>query len=121
LLHERGGSFGVRGISRDKSTGDIVSKPHVRTSEELVTDLAGHIVERIRGKSNKQYPPGTVFVVNCVANGLILDAEWNDAIERVANAQVHLAFREVFLLETVMSHSTTLYGDRKLGRRGKLK
>lgn len=41
LLHERGGSFGVKGISRDKKTGDIVSKPHVHTNDELATDLAG--------------------------------------------------------------------------------
>ena len=37
LLHERGGSFGVKGISRDKKTGDIVSKPHVHTPDELAT------------------------------------------------------------------------------------
>jgi hypothetical protein len=121
LLHERGGSFGVKGISRDKKTGDIVSKPHVHTNDELATDLAGQIVERLKSKSEKQYPPGTVLVVNCVPNCLILDSEWNDAIQRVTKSQVHLAFREVFLLETVMSHSTTLYGDPKRGRRRKPK
>jgi hypothetical protein len=121
LLHERGGSFGVKGISRDKKTGYIISKPHVHTKDELATDLADQIVERLRSKSDKQYPPGTVLVVNCVPNGLILDSEWNDAIERVTKAQVHLAFREVFLLEMVMSHSTTLYGDRKRGRLRKWK
>jgi hypothetical protein len=39
LLHERGGSFGVKGILRNKKTGDIVSKPHVHTPDELATDL----------------------------------------------------------------------------------
>ena len=121
LLHERGGSFGVKGISRDKKTGHILSKPHVHTNDELATDLAGQILERLKSKSDKQYPPGTVLVVNCVPNCLILDEEWNDAIERVTKAQLHLAFREVFLLETVMSHSTTLYGDRKRRRRLKPK
>ena len=58
-----------------------------------------------------------MLVINCVPNYLVLDSEWNDAIERVTKAQVHLAFREVFLLETVMSHSTTLYENRKRGRR----
>jgi hypothetical protein len=62
-----------------------------------------------------------VLIVNCVSNGFILDSEWHDAIERVTKAQIHLAFREVFLLETVMSHSMTLYGDRKHGRHRKLK
>jgi hypothetical protein len=113
LLHERGGSFGVKGILRDKKTGEIVSKPYVQTPDELATDLAGQILERLKSKSEKNYSPETVLVVNCVPNSLILDDEWNDAIERVTKAHVHLAFREVFLLETVMSHSTTLYGDRK--------
>jgi hypothetical protein len=121
LLHERGGSFGVKGVSRDKKTGDIISKPHVHTPEELATDLAGQIVERLRSKSEKNYQPGTVLIVNCVANSLIYDSEWNDAIERVIKAQVHLAFGEVFLIETVMSYSATLYGARKRGRRHKPK
>lgn len=121
LLHERGGSFGVKGISRDKKTGAVVSKPHVHTNDELATDLAGQILERLKSKSNKHYPPGMVLIVNCVPNGLILGSEWSDAIERVTQAKVHLAFREVFLLETAMSHSTTLYGDRKRGSRRKPK
>jgi len=84
-------------------------------------DLAGQILERLKSKSGKNYSPGTVLVVNCVANGLIYDSEWNDAIERVTKAQIHLAFREVFLCETVMSHSATLYGEQSRGRRRKRK
>jgi hypothetical protein len=117
LLHERGGSFGVKGISRDKKTGDIVSKPHVHTPDELAADLAGQIIERLRAKSVKGYSPGTVLIVNCVPNSLILDSEWNDAIERVTKTQVHLAFREVFIIEPVMSYSATLYGNPKRKRR----
>jgi hypothetical protein len=116
LLHEQGGSFGVKGISRDKKTGDILSKPHVHTSDELAADLAGQIIERLRAKTAKGYSPGTVLIINCVPNGLILDAEWNNAIERVTRSQAHLAFREVFLIETVMSHSATLYGNRNRRR-----
>jgi hypothetical protein len=117
LLHERGGSFGVKGILRDKKTGDIVSKPYVHTGGELATDLAGQILERLKSKADKNYPPGTVLIVNCVPNSLILEPEWNDAIERVTKARVHLPFREVFLLEAVMSYSTTIYGDRKRRRK----
>jgi hypothetical protein len=113
LLHERGGSFGVKGISWDKKTGDLVSKPHVHTNDELATDLAGQILERLENKRNKHYPAGTVLIINCVPNSLITPSEWNDAIERVTEAKAHLAFREVFLVETIMSHSTTLYGDPK--------
>ncbi len=119
LLHERGGSFGVKGISRDNKTGSIVSRPHVHTNNELVTDLAGQIIERLKSKSDKQYPSGTVLVVNCVPNGIILDSEWNDAIRLVSKSLAHLAFREVFLVDTVMSHSATLYGHPN--RRGKPK
>jgi hypothetical protein len=94
---------------------------HVHSNDELATDLAGQILERLRVKSDKPYPPGTVLIFNCIPNGLILDSEWKDAIERVTNARLHVGFREVFLVETVMSHSTTLYGDRKRGSRRKPK
>ncbi len=119
LLHERGGSFGVKGISRDKKTGTIVSKPHVHTNDELATDLAAQILNRLESKSNKHYPPGMVLIINCVPNGLILDSEWNDAIERVTRTKAHMFFREVFLIETVMSYSATLYGNRKRRARRK--
>jgi hypothetical protein len=33
LLHEKGGSFGVKGISRDQKTGNIISKPTMHTPE----------------------------------------------------------------------------------------
>jgi hypothetical protein len=117
LLHERGGLFGVKGISRDKKTGDIVSKPHVHTPDELAEDLAAQIIERLRTKSAKEYPPGTALIVNCVANSPILVSEWNDAIERVTKAQLHPAFLEVFLIEPVMSYSATLYGNPRGKRR----
>jgi hypothetical protein len=117
LLQERGGSFGVKGISRDKKTGDIVSKPHVYRNDELATDLASQILDRLKSKSNKNYSPGTVLIVNCKADGLIRDSEWEDAIKQVTEARAHLTFREVFLLETLRSHSTTLYGDQKRERR----
>jgi hypothetical protein len=116
LLHERGGSFGVKGIFRDKKTGGIVSKPHVHSGGEIASELADQILERLRSKADKGYSPGTVLIVNCVPNTLILEAEWNDAIEQVAKAEVHLAFREVFLLETVGSYSRTLYGSQKRRR-----
>jgi hypothetical protein len=111
----------VKGISRDNKTGEIISKPHVHSDNELVTDLAGQIIERLKSKSDKRYPPGTVLIVNCVPNGIILDSEWNDTIQLVSKSQTHLAFREVFLVDIVMSHSATLCGHPKRGRRGKPK
>jgi hypothetical protein len=114
LLHERGRLFGVKGILKDKKTGAIVSKPYVRTNDELATDLANQILERLKSKSQKKYSSGTVLVVSCVPNSPpVLDSEWYDAVERVKNVQIFLPFREVFLLDLIDSHSTTLYGDRK--------
>jgi len=117
MLHEKGGSFGPKGTSRDEKTGKIVSKPYVHNNDELSVDLAGQIVDRLRSKSEKLYPPNTVLIINCVANSLILEDEWSGAIERVTQARLHLGFREVFLIETVTSHSATLWGNRKRKRR----
>jgi len=41
------------------------------------------------------------------------------AIERVQEAQQHLAFREVFLVETGRGYSATLYGKQTPVRRRK--
>jgi len=112
LFHERGGSFGVKGIFRDKKTGDIVSKPYGQKGDEIATDLADQILARVKAKASKNYSPGTVLIVNCVPNTLIDDSDWNNAVERVTKAEAHSGFREVFLLETLRSHSTTLYGNR---------
>jgi hypothetical protein len=112
LLHKRGGSFGVKGISKDRKTGEIMSKPHVYTNDELATDLAEQMLLRLKSKSSKGYGPGTVLIINCFPNSLITGSEWNEAVELVKQAQgADLGFREVFLLDAVMSHSTTLYGD----------
>jgi hypothetical protein len=116
LLHQKGGSFGVKGISRDRKTGEIISEPYVHSNDELSLDLADQIVARLRSKAEKQYPAGTVLIVNCVADNLILEDEWNEAINRVRRADLHRAFREVFLIETVMSYSATLHGDRSRTR-----
>jgi hypothetical protein len=113
LLHERGGSFGVKGISRDRKSGEIISKPHVFTNDELTIDLAAQILERLEAKTNKHYPAGTILIINCFPNTLITPSEWSDALERVKKAEIHFAFREVFVIETIMSYSTTLYGDGK--------
>ena len=52
--------------------------------------------------------------MNCVPNSLILPSEWDDAIERVTKAQLHLAFREVFLIEMVMSHRQLFTGTENV-------
>jgi hypothetical protein len=115
LLHKQGHAFGVKGISRDKKTRAIVSTPYVVTNDERESDLASQIIEQIRRKSGKGYPSGTVLIVYCVLNGVTLQEEWDEAVERVQRAEEHHSFQEVFLIETsISSFSATLYQD---GRR----
>ena len=111
LVQERGGSWGVQGISRDKKTGEVVSKPYVGDGFRLVPDLADQILSRIKAKAIMSYPPATVLIVDCVPNTVILDSEWNEAVKLVTEAGAHSGFREVYLLESRGSHSTTLYGN----------
>jgi hypothetical protein len=116
LLHERGGSFGVKGISHDKRTRAITSMPYVHHNDEPAADLAGQIIGRITEKAAKNYPPGTALIISCIANGLLFESEWNDALARVEKAQQHHAFREVFVFESVGLLSTTLHGRQKRRR-----
>jgi hypothetical protein len=110
LLHERGGSFGVKGIRR--SGKEIVSKPYVFSGGENAMDLAQQILGCLRA-ADKPYPPSTVLIVNCTTNCLILSDEWDDAIEQVRAANPSVGFREVFILDPLGSQTTTLYGSRK--------
>lgn len=113
-LDQHGGSFGVKGIHREGKA--IVSKPYVFCGGENAKDLAEQILTRLIAKANKAYPSSTVLVVNCVPPcSLMLENEWNDAIEQVRLAMPGIPFREIFLLDMLMGHSATLYGDR--GRR----
>jgi hypothetical protein len=113
LLQTRGGSFGVKGISRDKKTGTVTSVPHVHRDDEIPADLATQILGRLADKAAKGYPWNTVLIMQCFTNSLTLDTEWNEAIQRVENARPYIPFREVFLIENVASLTTTLYGQRK--------
>lgn len=111
LLHQRGGSFGVKGIHREGKA--IVSKPYVFSGGENAKDLAEQILERLNAKARKTYPSGTVLIVNCITNCLIFEDEWTDAVEQVRKATPSIEFREVFLMDMLMSHTTTLYGDQQ--------
>jgi hypothetical protein len=114
LLHKQGHTFGVRGISRDKKSRAIVSTPYVTTNNERETDLAAQIIDRIVSKSKKGYTPETVLIVYCVLNGVTLQDEWDEVVKRVTQADVHHAFKEVFLIDTgSASYSAALYGDQK--------
>jgi hypothetical protein len=110
-LDQRGGSFGVKEIHREGEA--IVSKPYVFSGGENAKDLAEQIIARLIEKATKAYPSGTVLIVNCIPNCLILEDEWTDAVEQVRKATPSIEFREVFLMDMLMSHTTTLYGDQQ--------
>lgn len=115
LLNQRGGSFGPRGIHRENKTRVIISKPYVFTGGENAEGLAKQILETLRAKAGKHYSPMTVLIVNCLPScSILLEDEWRIAVEQVSNAKPRIPFREVFLLDMLMSHTTTLYGDKKL-------
>jgi len=110
VLHERGGSFGVKGIRREDKA--IVSEPHVFSGGENAKDLAAQIISSLTAKDSKTYPSQTVLIINCITDCLILENEWLDAVDRVRKAAREVKFREVFLLDLLMSHATTIYGER---------
>jgi hypothetical protein len=112
VLMTKGGSFGVKGISRDRKTGEVKSEPHVHTNNEIEADLATQIVARIAEKAAKNYPRNTVLIIQCFCNSLTLLTEWEDAIKRVEDAKPQIPFREVFLIENVNSYTETLYGRK---------
>lgn len=119
LFHTKGMSWGVKRIWRNQKTKETVSEPHVYHNDERSVDLANQILGRLKDKSAKNYPAGTVLIVNCASDGLLLEDEWDTAIERVKEARQHLAFREVFLVETGRGYSATLYGKHAPRRRRK--
>ena len=68
-------------------------------SEHVPDDGRHEILHRLKGKSAKRYPPGTVLIVNCDSDGLFLEDERDKAVQRVKAAQQHLAFQETLLVE----------------------
>jgi hypothetical protein len=92
-------AFGVKGVSRDKKSKKVISKPHVHHEGEIANDLADQIVERLLEKGQKSYAPETILLINCVTNTLTHEPEWQWAIQEARKAQLHSGFREVVLLD----------------------
>jgi len=113
LLHEKGGSFGAKSIRINKRTGVPDSMPYVNVNDEGISDLTLQIIGRLADKVQKNYPANTVLIVNCNADSLILEDEWNEAVQRVKSTDLHRAFLAVFLIEPVGHHSAALWGGRR--------
>jgi len=119
-LETPGPTWSAKSTWRDRKTGRIRSEPYVYRNDERSADVAAQVVACLRKKSAKRYPAGTVLIVSCRSDGLLLLNEWDDAAVRIEQAQEHLAFREVFLVEASRGFSATLYGPRRrrpVGRR----
>jgi hypothetical protein len=71
LVNQGTPSFGVKGVVRDKKTRKVISRPHVRHEDEIATYLSDQIVERLKSKAAKPYPPNTVLVIECVPNSIL--------------------------------------------------
>ena len=104
-------TFGPNLISRDKKTGGIASQPYVYSNDERATELAAQIIHRVNEKAGKNYPPGTILVVNCVETGLVLEDEWEKAIQIVKAEQLQFPFRKAFLAAPIGRPSATLYSS----------
>jgi len=85
-LDRTGRSWSAKQIRRDKRTREITSEPYVYEGEELSQDLSGQILECLKKKGAKTYPPSTLLIVNCESDGLVLEDEWDDAVARVKQA-----------------------------------
>jgi hypothetical protein len=108
LIDRSGCSFGVRGVTRDQKTKVIKSVPHVRHEGEIQSDLAESILESLSRKSDKSYPEGTVLIIDCVPNSVVLEEEWNSAIRKARATLVKHRFAEVFVSCSHLRHSTSL-------------
>jgi len=113
LLQEKGGSFGVRGISVDRKTKTITSEPHVYRGYEADDNLLKGILDAIAKKNAIAYPESTVLVVQCHPERLTLDDDWRHVIDGLRSANVDHRFSEVFLYEPVGRHTATLYPRRE--------
>ena len=111
VLHERGFSFGAKGMQKHPKTGDVESTPYAEIGDSRQADLAAQIIARLQDKSAKGYPPDTVLIIYCVPNGPLSEEEWKDAVARVERSQPPHTFSEVFLVEpTIGNFSATIYG-----------
>jgi len=116
LLQTQGGSWGVKGITRDPKTRLVTSKPHVHKNDEIMVDLMGQILSRLESKAEKKYPANTVLIMQCFANTLTLESEWKDSVKRVEEARPLIPFRELFLVEAGNSYTATIWGQRPKAR-----
>ncbi len=110
LIDEQGGVFNVKGIELKQKPKKVVSNPYVYTNDEAQNDLANRILGRIEAKSDIDYPPKTVLVIQCFLDTLFFQYEWDDAIEQLRKARREHRFDEVFVFDSNHNYSATIPG-----------
>jgi len=111
LINMRGYAFGAKGISRDPKSKVVNSKPYAYHHGEAEDELVKSILETIAVKDAKGYPSGTVLVIRCVPETLILGEEWEYVVQQLRNANIQHGFHEVFIYESLYRYSATLRGN----------
>ncbi len=116
-LNTEGFVFGVRGITVERKSKTIISKPHVYTNWEVQDEFADLIKKRMEKKTKIKYPKHTSLVIQCMLDMQFADYEWEHMVEEVRKAKIDHTFRDIFLYEFNLNHFTTLYGDNRQGTR----
>jgi hypothetical protein len=111
LIVEKGGSFGTKGIVINKKPKSIISNPYVYRNGEAQIDLKDRILARIKAKNKINYPSETVLVIQCILDTLLIQHEWDEAINELRGTQFSHNFSEVFLFDSNHHYSATIYGN----------
>ena len=99
--------FSVKGISQDRRSKNIVSRPYVSDHREAENALARRILDCISAKAAKRYPRGTALVIQGIPDELMLADEWEYTIQKVKESDFDHEFDEVFIF--TQRHEATIY------------
>jgi hypothetical protein len=115
-LNAEGFSWGPRLARRDRKTRRVLSEPAVNEYREAENEHIEQILDVIRVKQAKRYPPSTTLLVRCVVNMPMLDDEWAYIASAVRKACSSVPFREVILIEPISDQFTTVHLRRLTNR-----
>lgn len=98
-LNREGGSFGARGTTRDPITKRTVSVPIRRKYLDNERELVAMVRRRIDSKNRLPYPRNTTLVIRYVAPSLVLQDEWDRAVQWLSAESHPSRFAEIVLVE----------------------
>ena len=113
LLDTEGFTFGVGDIKRDPKTKKAISRPHVYRGHEANENMLAGIHAIIAKKNRISYPQHTVLIIQCYAERLVLETDWEYVIGKLRGANVPHRFAELFLIEAAHNYTASVYPPRK--------